>query len=327
MSGSMTGSMKGFKEWFVSSPSVLFILLLFPFSFLLNLLGRSFSHGIGYALVRLAFFPRRFVIRSNIDQAFRQEKTGTQKRELERSFYLYFGKFVGDFIGGLTCTKRQLRKRIAWDHGALEEMKRIYDDEGKSIIFVTGHTGNFQLLGLALATYFPVIIPIKRQSNPWFHLLGVWQRKKYGFVGLYPGEVMRGLEKGFRQKKVFGFALDQHYPGRGGVSVTFFGRPCKVLGLPASLAKKKNIRVFAVSIFYGDKGLSKISDFKEYKYQEILHPGPKSREAQKVTARTSSKNCNKGKVTVLHPDKIGRRQRGATEACFLHVAGKRRGSR
>ncbi|MCY4645127.1 MAG: hypothetical protein OXB88_10960, partial [Bacteriovoracales bacterium] len=40
-----------------------------------------------------------------------------------------------------------------------------------------------------------------------------------------------------------------------------------------------------------------------------------------------SKNCNKGKVTVLHPDKIGRRQRGATEACFLHVAGKRRGSR
>ncbi|MCY4643606.1 MAG: hypothetical protein OXB88_03220, partial [Bacteriovoracales bacterium] len=35
----------------------------------------------------------------------------------------------------------------------------------------------------------------------------------------------------------------------------------------------------------------------------------------------------KGKVTVLHPDKIGRRQRGATEACFLHVAGKRRGSR
>ncbi|MCY4643527.1 MAG: hypothetical protein OXB88_02820, partial [Bacteriovoracales bacterium] len=34
-----------------------------------------------------------------------------------------------------------------------------------------------------------------------------------------------------------------------------------------------------------------------------------------------------GKVTVLHPDKIGRRQRGATEACFLHVAGKRRGSR
>ncbi|MCY4644905.1 MAG: hypothetical protein OXB88_09830, partial [Bacteriovoracales bacterium] len=48
---------------------------------------------------------------------------------------------------------------------------------------------------------------------------------------------------------------------------------------------------------------------------------------ERVTARTSSKNCNKGKVTVLHPDKIGRRQRGATEACFLHVAGKRRGSR
>ncbi|MCY4643969.1 MAG: hypothetical protein OXB88_05070 [Bacteriovoracales bacterium] len=46
-----------------------------------------------------------------------------------------------------------------------------------------------------------------------------------------------------------------------------------------------------------------------------------------VTARTSSKNCNKGKVTVLHPDKIGRRQRGATEACFLHVARKRRGRR
>ncbi|MCY4643616.1 MAG: hypothetical protein OXB88_03270, partial [Bacteriovoracales bacterium] len=49
-----------------------------------------------------------------------------------------------------------------------------------------------------------------------------------------------------------------------------------------------------------------------------------NRDSSSVTARTSSKNCNKGKVTVLHPDKIGRRQRGATEACFLHVAGKRR---
>ncbi|MCY4644930.1 MAG: hypothetical protein OXB88_09960, partial [Bacteriovoracales bacterium] len=52
-----------------------------------------------------------------------------------------------------------------------------------------------------------------------------------------------------------------------------------------------------------------------------------NRLKRKVTARTSGKNCNKGKVTVLHPDKIGRRQRGATEACFLHVARKRRGSR
>ncbi|MCY4643702.1 MAG: hypothetical protein OXB88_03705 [Bacteriovoracales bacterium] len=33
-----------------------------------------------------------------------------------------------------------------------------------------------------------------------------------------------------------------------------------------------------------------------------------------VTARTSSKNCNKGKVTVLHPDKIGRRQSTANLA-------------
>ena len=30
-------------------------------------------------------------------------------------------------------------------------------------------------------------------------------------------------------------------------------------------------------------------------------------KAKKVTTRTSSKNCNKGKVTVLHPDKIGSR--------------------
>ncbi|MCY4643524.1 MAG: hypothetical protein OXB88_02805, partial [Bacteriovoracales bacterium] len=61
-------------------------------------------------------------------------------------------------------------------------------------------------------------------------------------------------------------------------------------------------------------------------YSRCAFSGNSKRNAI-VTARTSSKNCNKGKVTVLHPDKIGRRQRGATEACFLHVAGKRRGSR
>ncbi|MCY4643138.1 MAG: cytochrome c [Bacteriovoracales bacterium] len=39
-----------------------------------------------------------------------------------------------------------------------------------------------------------------------------------------------------------------------------------------------------------------------------------------VTARTSSKNFNEGKVTAIHLDEIGRRQRRATEAYSKYAA-------
>ncbi|MCY4643207.1 MAG: heme o synthase [Bacteriovoracales bacterium] len=42
---------------------------------------------------------------------------------------------------------------------------------------------------------------------------------------------------------------------------------------------------------------------------------------QRVTARTSSKNCNKGNVTAIHLGEIGRRQRRTTEAYFKYAAG------
>ncbi|MCY4642981.1 MAG: hypothetical protein OXB88_00020 [Bacteriovoracales bacterium] len=44
-------------------------------------------------------------------------------------------------------------------------------------------------------------------------------------------------------------------------------------------------------------------------------------DAKNVTARTSSKNCNKGNVTAIHLDEIGGRQRRTTAAYFKYAAG------
>lgn len=117
----------------------------------------------------------------------------------------------------------------------LEEVKETWQRCGKLII-VTGHFGNFELMGARLAQEFPLWV-IARPQSP-----AVWQvikriREKAGMRVLDKLGSMREALRVLRRGEVLGMLIDQHAgDGAGTLVVPFFGRPASVFRTPALLA-------------------------------------------------------------------------------------------
>ncbi len=104
------------------------------------------------------------------------------------------------------------------------------------VILVTGHFGNWEVAGYALATLgFPNVSVARPLNNPYINdfVLGVRERTgqrildKKGAAQLIP-EILE-------EKGILCFIADQD-PGRKGVFVEFFGRPASTPKTPALLA-------------------------------------------------------------------------------------------
>ncbi len=115
--------------------------------------------------------------------------------------------------------------------------------EKRSVIMVTGHYGNFEVLGYALATFglpsYSIARPI---DNPYInrYLLGVRQRRGQIIIDKKGAteQILDILERG----ATIGFIADQN-AGKKGVFVPFFGRKASTYKSIALLAMEYNLPI------------------------------------------------------------------------------------
>ena len=170
----------------------------------------------------------------NLRQSFpgRSEQwyEATAKRSLEQIAMLAFDS--------LRCTrlitKSTWKKHITLEDNLSDALRIIIG--GKGVIMVTGHYGNFEVLGYALATLglesYSVARPI---DNPYInqYLLGVRENQGQSIIDKKGAteQILDILEQG----STLSFVADQN-AGRKGVFVDFFGRKAstyKSIGLLA----------------------------------------------------------------------------------------------
>ncbi len=124
----------------------------------------------------------------------------------------------------------------------LEEAKAAWEKHG-GLILLTGHLGNFELLGARLAQEFPLWV-IARPQNP-----AVWRtikriREKVGMRVLEKFGSVREALQILRKGGVLGLLADQHAgEGSNVVIVPFFGRPVSVFKTPALLAARMGLPI------------------------------------------------------------------------------------
>jgi len=112
---------------------------------------------------------------------------------------------------------------------------------GSGLILVTGHIGNFELLGARLAQAFPLWVVARPQSP------AAWQfirhiREKAGMQVLDKFGSVREALRVLRRGGVLGLLADQHAgDGTGALIVPFFGRPASVFKTPALLAARTGV--------------------------------------------------------------------------------------
>ncbi len=179
-------------------------------------IGR-FLGSIAFSLVRI----RRRVTLDNLAHAF-PDWSPERRLETARECYRNFG---------VTFLEICLMPRL--DPGRIQAMIRLEDPgqfrdarlSGKGAVFATGHFGNWELTGAAVAAAgYPTWALVRRQRNSRVDSFITKAREASGLRTLHTDRALFGVPRALRRSEFVAVAADQD-AGPGGVFISFLGRP------------------------------------------------------------------------------------------------------
>jgi Kdo2-lipid IVA lauroyltransferase/acyltransferase len=208
--------------------------------------GEAVAGGVGRAGHRLRL--RRDVVETNIREAF-PDQPEIWVRRVARAAYAHLGRETMTMLRLSWTSRAELvaRTRIL-NEGPLREAYAA----GRGVIIVTGHLGNWEIGGAAVAARgYPLTGVAKRAANPLFYGRIMAARQRFGIEIIDFADATRGALKALRQGRIVALAADQH--SGAGIWVPFLGRPAATFRGPAVLALRTGAPLFlAVCIRRGD---------------------------------------------------------------------------
>jgi Kdo2-lipid IVA lauroyltransferase/acyltransferase len=122
--------------------------------------------------------------------------------------------------------------------------------QGRGLIFVTGHLGNWELGGAYVAARgVPLDAIARRMKNPLFDRYLTETRSQIGMHVVHDSEAVRRTPRSLREGKAVAFLSDQGVLGLASTFVPFFGRPAKTPRGPAVFALRLGVPVvFGVAV-------------------------------------------------------------------------------
>lgn len=151
-----------------------------------------------------------------------------------------FGKYVVDFIHSHAMTRQDVRDRITFDHF---DLLNEAVDEGRGIIFVTLHLGNWDMGAAGLAAHgYPVNVIAETFEYGRMNALVQGTRRHLGMKIIPMERVGPGVVRALRRGELLALLIDVPEPGST-VTVDFFGVPTEVPAGPARIALHTGARV------------------------------------------------------------------------------------
>lgn len=185
---------------------------------------------VGYVLGRRA----RRIGRANLDLAFGETMDAREKERILRDSFRTFALVLLDVMWFTRHPRERLRRYIRFDDATLARLERT------PLICVTGHLGNWESLGQAVANAgLPLHSVAAPLSNPGVDRLFIPSRQLTGQVIHSSQGALRPLLRVLRQGGRFAILLDQNTkPSEGGIFVPFFGVPAPMSAGAAMLAMR-----------------------------------------------------------------------------------------
>ncbi len=210
-----------------------------------GLLGRApglserLGAGLGGLAHRLGW--RRRVVESQLAQAYPESGDGWI-RDTAKSCYKHLGRewFTVPALvrGGLD----EVRRRVEFGEG--REALQAAFEEGRGVVVVSGHFGNWELAGSVLAAFgFPVDAVWQRLKNESLGRFVEETRERLGMKLIERGHAWDRLSDSLAAGRVLAFVADQD-ARRSGVFVPFFGRLASTHRAPALLALRAGTPFF-----------------------------------------------------------------------------------
>jgi KDO2-lipid IV(A) lauroyltransferase len=213
---------------------------------LLNLLPLRIVQRVGASLGSAAYSfwgHRRRVALDNLTKAF-PEKSSKELESIAKGAFRNVGISLVELLWLSRMTPDRIRSLVRFDKPDL--IKDRYA-EGKGLLLLTAHFGNWELLAQSVITNlgFPVHIIVKTQSNPLVDKRINQRRTRFGNAVVPMETSLREVLKALRAGEVVGIVADQAAP-RENVPIEFFGRKVPTHQGPAALSLKVGSPLVAI---------------------------------------------------------------------------------
>lgn len=204
----------------------------------LGSLPHAAARGIGRVLATLAYLfwiRLRRVGMFNLRLAF-PDWTENQQRKVLRGLFLGFGRMLADFAHYPRVRRDNIERLIIYDGFEAYAQAR---SEGKGVIFLTAHFGNWELSSFAHGVYgHPLSFIVRELDNPLVDQLINRYRCMSGGRAIDKRDAAREVLKALRRGEAVGILSDQNMLLGDGLFVNFFGVPACTTTAPARFARK-----------------------------------------------------------------------------------------
>jgi Kdo2-lipid IVA lauroyltransferase/acyltransferase len=211
---------------------------------------RAIPRRIGMAVMRFAaslFYRVPTVTRKRTIQhltlAFGHEKSREEIRRIGRDVFRHFA------MAGVDAVRIPQMIEKGMDHFITTENLPILDQAlagGKGVIALTGHFGNWELMGAYMAQKgYPIKAIGAPLDNPWIDRLVVEMRNRAGYANIMRGEGARAIIRALKAGQVLAMLIDQDTKVNG-VFVNFFGHKAHTAVAPAVLARRFEIPIIPI---------------------------------------------------------------------------------
>lgn len=232
-----------------------------------------------YLIVFYLIGYRKKVVKDNLRHAF-PEKSVKEINDISRKFFRHFSDIMVETAKTIHLTRDEIQRRVEYVN---PELLHPYFEQGRGIVLVSGHYGNWEWMSNtpavlkhhALAIYKPL-------HNEKFNKLVLKMRNRYSNrVQLVPmNEIFRVIIQYLQQKQVIltWFLADQSPPRNYPFRASFLNRE-----VPFYNGFEKVARKFGHAVFY-----AQINKIKRGYYQVefvLLFDDPASAKENEITLK------------------------------------------
>ncbi len=175
----------------------------------------------------------------NLERVWGKEKSPAELRRICRGVFRNTAINVCEMAAIFRWPIEKIRRVFPYDE-RLEGYKMLNDHPA---VAITGHFGNWELLGYLAAVHMPGrVVPIVRRIYfPKFQELVERFRTKVGMEVVYTDESPRRVLRVLREGKIVAILPDQDLKVVNGEFVDFFGREAYTSTTPVHLALNQNV--------------------------------------------------------------------------------------
>lgn len=212
-------------------------------------LPRSWELWLGRRLGRLALTldpRRRKIAEENIRRCLPELGPSGQKKLL-RENYEHMGVLTFELLHMYSPIPGHYRRYV--EKNAVVDNFEVYEHlnaRGKGTIAVTGHFGNWEMMGIAAVRGMKGLVTGKRVKPEWLNTMVVNARKSLG-VGTASGRrILPELIRWTKTGNTSVFILDQYAAPPAGVPVEFFGIKVDTQSAVGLVAARTGAPIFMV---------------------------------------------------------------------------------